>query len=1365
MEPLAKTLRSKLENTVKDARDVAEAGARAALDQLGVAQATPDSHLSEAERSLRRRLRAHGRQLGDSLNGGKTQSMERLVQEVAYEHWHRMLFARFLAENNLLMYPDPVEPVAISLEECEEMAPDEGARNGWELAARYAARMLPQIFRQDSPVFEISLPPEHQRKLENLLAGLSGEVFSASDSLGWVYQFWRANEKDAVNLAGEKINADTLPAVTQLFTEHYMVEFLLHNTLGAWWWHQKERGRPARSPAQTEAQAREQIALPGITWNYLRFVERSASVPLADSNDGQDARAPFLHPCQEIDAHNRRLPHWQQADCWIFVTWRMADALPAEKLQEWSEDKETWLKFHPKPWSGETENEYHARFSGRIDDWLDSGEGSCLLRDPELRKIVADALGHFDADRYDLGDFVIMPNHVHVLFRPREGHRMEDILHSWKSFTAKAVNKHAGRSGSFWQEEYWDRLIRNERHLAACQRYIEENPQRAQLPAGQFTTRSASVPLANPNDGQDARAPLVPAAGGFPGWPQCVRELRVLDPCCGSGHFLVALLELLVAMLREEEKLGAEVAVRVVLGEMLHGLEIDARCTQLAAFNVAFAAWKIVGKPVDLPPLRIACSGLSVGATREEWLAAVPDKDSHFLIGQLYDLFKKAPELGSLINPARVSNIGQKSSDLLPSVRGLLGNDPTANPERHELGVTAAGLAQAAEILGGKFHLVATNVPYLARGKQNDSLREFCDGQYPDAKTDLATCFVERCLSFCRSGGSTALVTPQNWLFLITYKDLRGRLLEMDRWDFVARLGPRAFETISGEVVNVTLVALSRAEPGESQKMLGLDVAEQKTPSQKANALLVNPVVLVSQQKQLSNPDAKIVFADLTNAAPLGKLASSFQGLKTGDDGYFRRDFWELPSSAKTWLFFQGTVSGNTLYSGKESILRYERGGAEIARNQGIAAWGKIGVAVSQMSDLPSTIYLGEAFDSNVAPIIPRDCGILPALWAFCSSREFVRDVRRLDPKVAVANGTFANVPFDLAHWQQVAAEKYPNGLPKPHSDDPTQWLFNGHPKGAGASRPLAAGTRGEDAPAQRSASVPLADSNSGQDAHAPLQVAVARLLGYRWPRQTGSEFPDCPALGPDGLEGFADEDGIVCIPPVRGEAPAADRLLNLLAAAYGDEWTSSTLGQLLAQADHAGKTLETWLRDKFFLQHCKLFHHRPFVWHIWDGLRDGFSALVNSHKLTAKLLETLIYTYLNDWIARQDRDKANGVDGAQEKLAAAENLKKRLELIRQGEPPYDIFVRWKPLAQQPFGWDPDLNDGVRLNIRPFMTAEVLRFNKKPQLNITWDKDRGKDVPSAPWFPVFNGDRINNHHLTRADKETVRVKTKEKPHA
>jgi hypothetical protein len=280
MESLAKPLRKQLEDAVVKARDAAEDAARVALMHLGVGDAEVPRHLTNEERALRRRLRAHGRQLGDKFlpspsgrgAGGEGrsghQAIDKLVQETAYEHWHRMLFARFLAENGLLVHPDGVP---LTLAECNELARDEGAADGWELAGRYAARMLPQIFRPDSPVLAVTLAPEHQRALENLLAGLHPDTFQASDSLGWVYQFWQTKRKDEVNRSEVKIGADELPAVTQLFTEPYMVAFLLDNSLGAWWAARRLSEDDLRT-AESEDELRRKAAIPGVPLEYLRFV-------------------------------------------------------------------------------------------------------------------------------------------------------------------------------------------------------------------------------------------------------------------------------------------------------------------------------------------------------------------------------------------------------------------------------------------------------------------------------------------------------------------------------------------------------------------------------------------------------------------------------------------------------------------------------------------------------------------------------------------------------------------------------------------------------------------------------------------------------------------------------------------------------------------------------------------------------------------------------------------------------------------------------------------------------------------------------------------------------------------------------------
>ena len=230
-------------------------------------------------------------------------------------------------------------------------------------------------------------------------------------------------------------------------------------------------------------------------------------------------------------------------------------------------------------------------------------------------------------------------------------------------------------------------------------------------------------------------------------------------------------------------------------------------------------------------------------------------------------------------------------------------------------------------------------------------------------------------------------------------------------------------------------------------------------------------------------------------------------------------------------------------------------------------------------------------------------------------------------------NATFLKVPFDLDHWTEVAAERYPNGLPEPYSDDPTQWIFHGDPcrsviwdKG---TKVTAYGPTRFD--------------------HTVLQVAVSRLLGYRWPAELDPGMRLAPEQrtiveGCGTYDEFADADGIVCVSPTRGETSAADRLRGLLMRTYAGEWSAATERRLLAATNPRGKpprSLEVWLRDRFIAEHCKLFHNRSFVWHIWDGREDGFHALVNYHRLAGadgegrRALESLAYAYLNDWIDR----------------------------------------------------------------------------------------------------------------------------------
>ena len=423
MSTLPTNLRRQLENAIKQARKIAEGGARKALEALAVHEPDPYRHMDEAQRDLRRKLRAQAKQLGDGESESRRGAYEikHLVEKLAYDQWHRLLFARFLLENNLLISPE--HGVSVSLDDCEELAPSLGLKDAWAVAARFAAKELPEIFRSDDPAGAVELPVEDRKPLIHLVTELPVDVFTARDSLGWCYQFWQAERKDEVNAAGNKIGADELPAVTQLFTEDYMVDFLLDNTLGAWHAGKVLAAKSALAEtAQSEEELRNAVALPGCPWKYLRIIK---------ADDGK---------------------------------------------------------------------------------WT-------------------------------------------------------------------------------------------------------------------------------------------PAAGTFDAWPKTAKELSCLDPCMGSGHFVVAMFERLVGLQMAEAKLDEAAAVTAVIRDNLFGLEIDPRCTQIGAFNLALAAWRRVGH-CKLPAMNLACSGLAPNTRETDWLAIANENEKlQNGMERLYRLFKDAPVLGSLINP------------------------------------------------------------------------------------------------------------------------------------------------------------------------------------------------------------------------------------------------------------------------------------------------------------------------------------------------------------------------------------------------------------------------------------------------------------------------------------------------------------------------------------------------------------------------------------------------------------------------------------------------------------------------------------------------------------------------------------------
>jgi len=202
----------------------------------------------------------------------------------------------------------------------------------------------------------------------------------------------------------------------------------------------------------------------------------------------------YFNPRSEIDIRTSgNLPHWEQGSVWYFVTFRLADALPASVVLELKNQRAHWKQTHNlEALTSEELAEYYKLFSERYEKLLHAESGSCLLRESANAKIVDGALHFFNDQRYKLDETIIMPNHVHILVKPLKDNSLVDILHSWKSFTANQINRRTKRAGQLWQHESYDHIVRHENAIQAIRRYIRNNPKVAQQNA------SRMLPLQQP---------------------------------------------------------------------------------------------------------------------------------------------------------------------------------------------------------------------------------------------------------------------------------------------------------------------------------------------------------------------------------------------------------------------------------------------------------------------------------------------------------------------------------------------------------------------------------------------------------------------------------------------------------------------------------------------------------------------------------------------------------------------------------------------------------------------------------------------------------------------------------------------------
>jgi REP element-mobilizing transposase RayT len=192
-------------------------------------------------------------------------------------------------------------------------------------------------------------------------------------------------------------------------------------------------------------------------------------------------------------AYRGNLPHVRQENAIYFVTFRLGDSLPPERVAELKKRRAEWLSVNPPPHSAAQEQEYRTIWTARLENMLDAGYGCCMLRESECRGFVEATMRHDDSKRYGLGEFVIMPNHVHALVHVYEGEKPGLIIGAWKSVSARRIGKKVQERGSLWMEEYFDHLVRSDESMERFVNYIRANPKHLQ--PSEFTTGCGTLSI------------------------------------------------------------------------------------------------------------------------------------------------------------------------------------------------------------------------------------------------------------------------------------------------------------------------------------------------------------------------------------------------------------------------------------------------------------------------------------------------------------------------------------------------------------------------------------------------------------------------------------------------------------------------------------------------------------------------------------------------------------------------------------------------------------------------------------------------------------------------------------------------------
>lgn len=776
-------------------------------------------------------------------------------------------------------------------------------------------------------------------------------------------------------------------------------------------------------------------------------------------------------------------------------------------------------------------------------------------------------------------------------------------------------------------------------------------------------------------------------------------QLKVIDPCSGSGHILVYMFDVLM-QIYEAHGYTTREAVASIVENNLHGLDIDDRAAQLAYFAVMMKARQydrrffsrgiqphvyaiMESNHVDKFAVEYFCNGNAK-------LTAAMDT----IISELHD----AKEYGSILNvaPQDWSVLHDRFSEITEDI----------NISRETALRELLPLVQVAELLSQKYDIVVTNPPYLSVSGLNADVSEFIKKTYPDSKNDLYSVFIERCRSFTKKLGLQAMITQQAWMFTALYEPLRIKLKSASIVNLI-QLGAHAFDEIGGEVVQ-TAAFVIRNMPSGKYKGVYMDLTDGASEKEKENFFLSHINMYATEYSDFDGvPNTSMAYWLSQQALrdfsvqKISQIATTREGMTTADNESFLREWYEVSkekigigiksveesiSSGYKWYPYNKGGSNRKWYGNNDLVVNWYNDGVEI-RNLKDKKTGRIRshnynleysfresgtwTAICSGSIMVRYSAPGALFDSKGASVFANSLESLLYIIGLLNTKVSNVYLKVLSPAFEFKVGHVANVPIIMDKQDDVI--RIVNvciSLSKNDWDSfETSWDFQHHPLLRKVPTIAEAfdqwqaecddrfnqlkaneqelnrifidiyGLQNELTPEVEDKDVTVRKADIGRDIRSFISYAVGCMLGRYSLDVDGLVYAGGEWDASKYVSFAADKDNII---PICDDEYFEDDIVGLFVEFVKTVYGADTLDENLKFiADALGgkgqpkDVIRNYFLSEFYSDHCKIYQKRPIYWLFDSGKKNGFKALIYMHRYQPDTIARIRTDYVHEQQAR----------------------------------------------------------------------------------------------------------------------------------